>query len=119
VTKNGLPMESIRAAVAAADGRLPTERRALRQRARCKLYATRNIHYCAVAERRPDKALTVDEHFEAVEMLLEASEAAVAYALVAYHRPGDAARGNVTLACFMLHHCLHESLHKYAWLDPF
>ena len=120
----GVPAQREKAAWQRADMKLEqlhdsSEKRRTRAAARLKLLAAADLPFQRVAQLRPDLALSVDEEFEAAELLFEAAEASVSYALTSFSRRGDAARGNITLASFMLHHCVHSSLEKYSNLNPF
>jgi hypothetical protein len=106
------------AAVAAADRMLDPQTAELRAAVRCKMWETKDWVYHEVTDKWPAKAFTLDEHFEGLRLLLETAEASMVYALSVYHRRGDAARGNITLAVVMLHDCLLCDLKEYKCLNP-
>jgi hypothetical protein len=63
-------------------------------------------------------SLSVEQHLEALDLLLAVVEGAVVHAYTAYFEERDAARGNVTRAAVTLNYCLQSSLHGYKGINP-
>jgi hypothetical protein len=62
--------------------------------------------------------LTVEQHLQALDLMLAVVEGAVVHALISHSEEHETARGNITRAAFTLNYCLQSSLRGYRGINP-